>query len=107
MAADRQFMDFLASQVWGGTSDGRVHAATGDVVCVVAPGPVRARLARAIAALPEIIDALDALATQHYCGCGHPACNDCKRDCRAAEALERAGLPAPGRVRNTAPRNPG
>lgn len=51
--------------------------------------------AQLIAAAPDLVMALNEMATQHYCGCGHPACNECKRDRMCAHALHEAGFDAP------------
>lgn len=41
-------------------------------------------------ALHDLLDALQEFATQYACGCGHPACNNCRRDRLAAEAIAKA-----------------
>lgn len=33
-------------------------------------------------------EALEEFSTQHRCGCGHPACNNCWRDRLAEKALK-------------------
>lgn len=53
---------------------------------------------RVLAAMPVLVDALQEFATQHKCGCGHPACNDCKRDAMAEAALAKV-LPMPPNAR--------
>lgn len=46
--------------------------------------------ARLIAYAPELLEMLQALAAQHKCGCGHPACTSCERGREAFDLIERA-----------------
>lgn len=41
------------------------------------------------------LDLLHAMATQHWCGCGHPHCNRCADDRDNAELLRRHGRNGP------------
>lgn len=46
-----------------------------------------------MSAAPDLLEALQEFATQHHCGCGHPACNDCWRDKLAEDAIRKATAP--------------
>lgn len=41
----------------------------------------------------ELLNALEDMAAQHFCGCNHPACKNCERDvmCRSVIAKAKGG----------------
>ena len=46
--------------------------------------------AHLIAAAPDLLEMLEEMAAQHYCGCRHPACKRCKDDDACAAVIAKA-----------------
>ena len=56
----------------------------------------QARIDELAATVERLREQLSAMAAQHQCGCGHPACNRCRDDADNREVLRATPTPTTG-----------